>query len=282
MKVFLAPAEMQRFSSSQRSRDLKIGLVPTMGCLHEGHLSLIRKSKEMCNLTVVSIFVNPTQFGPNEDYERYPRAFEKDSMLCAEAGVDAIFHPDASSMYAKDHSVYVHETELSKELCGKFRPGHFQGVTTIVAKLFNIVQPDMAFFGMKDAQQARIIEKMTQELDFGIQIVIAPTVRENDGLAMSSRNKYLSPENRVKAAAIYQSLLFASKTIASGERSADSVIEKMKKIVLDADHSAKIEYIEIVALHDLKPIRHFEGSILIAVAVHIGGTRLIDNIVVTI
>jgi pantoate--beta-alanine ligase len=239
----------------------------------------VRKAREISDFVVVSIFVNPIQFGPSEDLSRYPRDFDRDRDLCDKAGAHVIFCPAADEMYPPGHSTYVEETVLSKGLCGASRPGHFRGVATVVAKLFNIVQPDIAVFGQKDAQQARVIEQMVSDLDFRIRLIIAPIVREPDGLAMSSRNTYLSPDDRRDAVCIYKALLLARNLCGQGVVRTDAIKDRMKAVIGEAG-SAKIEYIETVDHRTLEPVDVIKGTTLIAVAVKIGRTRLIDNIIV--
>jgi pantoate--beta-alanine ligase len=279
MRTIQHVADMQRVALRLRREGKRIGFVPTMGFLHEGHLSLIRAAKEMSDVMVVSIFVNPIQFGPGEDFGRYPRAPRKDSRLCRDAGTDILFVPDASGMYAPDHSVYVEETRLSKGLCGASRAGHFRGVATIVAKLFNIVQPDVAVFGQKDAQQARVIQQMARDLSFPVQIVVAPTVREAGGLAMSSRNAYLSAGERQQAERISRALKLAVSMAGDGTRETLTIKRKMREVIGET-RSIGIEYIETVDLQTLEPVRKVERKTLVAVAVRIGKTRLIDNTVI--
>lgn len=257
----------------------KIGFVPTMGCLHEGHLSLIRKAKALSDFVVVSIFVNPIQFGPNEDYDRYPRTFEKDCKLCEKEGVDLIFHPDVSEMYPSNFSTFVEvEGQISSILCGIKRPGHFKGVTTVVSKLFNIVEPDLAIFGQKDAQQAFIIKKMVKDLNFDIEIIVSDIVREEDGLAMSSRNTYLSEEERKVAPLIYKGLLEALKLFKEGEKDSTILKNKVKEIICTSS-LFRIDYIEVVDLKSFSYVDRVEEEALLAVAVFLGKTRLIDNII---
>ncbi len=254
-----------------------IGFVPTMGALHEGHLSLVRAAKKECGFTAVSIFVNPIQFGPKEDLKKYPRDFNEDEQLLGREKVDLIFYPSIESMYTKDFSVYVEETSLSRYLCGKSRPGHFRGVCTVVTKLFNIVSPDAAYFGRKDYQQAQIIKRMVKDLNFSLKIRVMPLIREKDGLAMSSRNAYLSPEERKKALCLYHSLKLASKMVKDGERSSNTIIRGMKRLIRGEASRARIDYVSIVDTETLKDIKKIEGRALAAVAVYIGKTRLIDN-----
>ncbi len=262
-----------------RKEDKSIGFVPTMGYLHEGHLNLIRKARKENDIVVVSIFVNPTQFGEGEDFEAYPRDLNRDASLCEKEGVDYIFAPDVSQMYPDGNPlVYVDVLKLSDHLCGRFRPGHFRGVLTVVAKLFNIVMPDKAYFGKKDIQQLRIIMQMVKDLNFPIEIVPVETTREKDGLAMSSRNTYLSPEERAVAPRIYQALLYGFNLIKNGEREASTVIEKVLE-QLENIPGARVQYVQIVSWDDLQPIKEItDGIYILATAVFLGPARLIDNI----
>jgi len=255
-----------------------VGLVPTMGYLHEGHLSLVDEAKKRCNFIVMSIFVNPTQFGPNEDLDKYPRDFERDEKLAQQRGVDLIFYPNVAEMYPKPYFTYVMTEQLSKTLCGASRPIHFRGVTTIVSKLFNIVQPDIAVFGQKDAQQAIIIRRMVDDLNFPVQVVVAPIVREADGLAMSSRNVYLSPEERQQAPIIFRALKSAKELVLNGNRDALAVAELIRRTIGES-RLAEIEYIEIVNSITLENVQNIESGNFVAVAVRFGKTRLIDNLV---
>jgi len=268
---------MQKYSRALKRQNKKIGFVPTMGYLHEGHLSLVRQSIKENDITVASIFVNPLQFGPKEDFKKYPRAIKRDEAMLKKAGVDALFYPTAAGMYREPYYTYVDVGRLSGQLCGRSRPGHFKGVATVVAKLFNLVRPDTAYFGQKDAQQAVIIKQMAEDLNVGIRIKTMPTVREKDGLAMSSRNTYLKPEERKDAAILYKSLLLAKRMIGPGRSSAGEIISKMKALIKQKK-SAKIDYVEIVDEKTLKPVSKARGGILIALAVYIGKTRLIDNL----
>lgn len=262
----------------EKSNGKSIGFVPTMGFLHEGHLSLMREAKKETDFVVVSIFVNPTQFGPNEDLESYPRDLTRDLALCASVGVDLIFVPEVEEMYPEGYSTYVVcEGEITKKLCGASRPTHFKGVTSVVAKLFNMVSPHKAFFGQKDAQQVAIIKKMVRELNIDIEIVSCPIVREPDGLAMSSRNTYLSPEERVDARVLSQALNEVKQQLDSGVRDVKILLEGMKLKISDCQ-SAKIDYISIVNANTLEDIDLIQGEVLVALAVKIGKTRLIDNL----
>jgi len=279
MEVITDVVSMQEVAEEARRAGKRIGFVPTMGALHEGHLSLIRKARPVCDLLVVSIYVNPTQFAVGEDLERYPRRLEEDTKTCQVEGVDIIFLPDDGSMYPDDFCTYVNVRGLSEILCGMSRPNHFQGVTTIVAKLFNIVKPHFAVFGQKDAQQAMIIKRMTADLNWDIDIEVAPTVREQDGLAMSSRNSYLSPEERKSAIPLYMALSTAKEMVLSGERRAQILKERMKEII--SSHPLnRIDYIAVVEAKTLKDVLKLEGETLLALAVFVGKTRLIDNIII--
>ena len=271
--------DMKKLSEKYLKENKTIGFVPTMGFLHEGHLSLVRRAREENDIVVVSIFVNPTQFGPNEDYESYPRDFERDVKLLKELNVDVVFYPSVEEMYPKDFSTYVEETKLSRYLCGKSRPGHFRGVCTIVTKLFNIVRPTRAYFGQKDAQQFRVIKRMVRDLNMDVELVECPIVREHDGLAMSSRNIYLSDDERAQALALYNSLKLAENLIKNGERDAEVVKNAMKEFLSRYD-KVKIDYVEIVDEETLEPVKHIEGKVIVAIACWVGKARLIDNVIV--
>ena len=255
---------------------LTVGFVPTMGYLHEGHKSLMESARANNDKVVVSVFVNPMQFGPNEDLESYPRDFEKDSALCESVGVDLIFHPEPEEMYADGFCSYVDMNGLTGELCGKSRPIHFRGVQTVVLKLFNIVKPDRAYFGQKDAQQLAVIRRMVKDLNVDTEIVGCPIIREEDGLAKSSRNTYLSADERKAATVLNRSLQAAENLYKSGERKAE-VLTGAIRSYLDKEPLAKIDYVELVDWNTLETVEKAEGSILIAIAVYIGKTRLIDN-----
>ena len=278
MKVINTIREMRHWAKSEYRQGNSIGLVPTMGFLHEGHLSLIKESKEKTDRTVVSIYVNPTQFAPEEDLERYPRDFKRDEQLCQDLGVDVIFYPSNQEMYLAEHRTFVMTEKLSKVLCGRTRPTHFKGVTTVVMKLFNIVQPDIAVFGQKDAQQAIIIQKMVDDLNIDVNLHIAPTVREPDGLAMSSRNKYLNAQEREQATVLYNSLQMAKNEFESGIRDAGRIRRKMIKLI-EAKPSVRIDYVDLVDANTLTKANVIDNKILVAIAVYFGKTRLIDNIV---
>lgn len=277
MKIIESPEEMQKQARLLRQSGEYISFVPTMGFLHEGHLSLIRIAKEYADIVVVSIFVNPAQFGPNEDLASYPRDFERDEKLCREAGADFLFYPTPENMYLDNHSIWLSEESLSTVLCGASRPGHFRGVCTVVAKLLNIVQPDFMVLGAKDAQQLRVLRRMVRDLNFAVKIIAAPTVRETDGLAMSSRNKYLTPSERNEAVCLYQSLEKAKALFAAGERDAEK-IKGAVRAVIEAT-SGRVDYIELVDDESLQPVKVLKAPALLALAVKFSGARLIDNAV---
>ncbi|MDD5596152.1 MAG: pantoate--beta-alanine ligase [Candidatus Omnitrophica bacterium] len=277
MKIVRGIKLMQEISHRQKSKGRSIGFIPTMGALHEGHLSLIRKARRENDFLVVSIFVNPTQFGRNEDFGKYPRVLKKDALLCKKAGVDAIFYPFAKEMYPSEYKTYVEVEDLSQVLCGKFRPGHFRGMATVVNKLLNIVSPNRAYFGQKDAQQAVIIRKMVSDLNLPVKVEVLPTVRQADGLALSSRNTYLKPQERKDALVLSQSLKLAKNLIRQGKVDSQAIIKAMAKLIR-VKKNAKIDYIAIVDAQNLKPLKKVSGKCLIALAVRIGKTRLIDNL----
>lgn len=278
MKIVRLPAELQTDMLALRRAGRRIGLVPTMGCLHEGHASLIRLARQHAEVVVVTLFVNPTQFGPSEDFARYPRTFEHDADLCRAEGADVLFAPAADAMYAADRSTWITEESLARGLCGASRPGHFRGVCTVVAKLFNLAVPDVAVFGEKDAQQLRVIRRMVRDLDIPVQIVPGPTVREPDGLAMSSRNRYLSPEARREAICLRRALDRAEALVQGGERSVAAIRSAMEAVVGEAT-SARIDYIALVDDETMEPLETLERPALVALAVFVGGVRLIDNTV---
>jgi len=255
-----------------------IGFVPTMGYLHEGHLSLVKAAKKHTDVVVMSIFVNPLQFGPREDFEKYPRDIKRDEQLASEAGVDVIFCPSAKDMYPEGYATYVNVETLTETLCGASRPGHFKGVTTVVAKLFHIVKPDVAYFGQKDAQQAIIIKKMVQDLNLDIEIKVMPIIRESDGLAMSSRNVNLSEEERREALVLHQALKKAEAMIDDGERDAKKIAKTMEAMIGQTGNVRK-DYLSIVDAKHLDPVATVSGEVVIAVAAFVGKTRLIDNII---
>ncbi len=267
---------MKALTAEWRTAGRTIGFVPTMGYLHEGHLSLVRGSKKRCGATIVSIFVNPAQFGPGEDLQRYPRDLERDAAMLEREGVDTLFVPAAEDVYPPGYRTHVEVHGLQDRLCGRTRPGHFRGVATIVLKLFNIVRPDVAFFGAKDAQQAVIIEKMARDLDLDVEIAVGPIVREPDGLAMSSRNAYLSPDERRAATVLSRSLAEAERLVRAGERDAARLMDRVKDVIA-GEPLARLDYAEIVEAGTLEPVVEVRGETLILLAVVIGRARLIDN-----
>lgn len=262
-----------------RHRGLTVGFVPTMGALHEGHASLIRAARAETGFVVVSLFVNPTQFGPHEDLDRYPRTFEADKKLCACEGADLLFAPSVEKMYPPGFRTFVEVTGLQDGLCGHARPGHFRGVATIVLKLFNIVNPDVSYFGQKDAQQARLIQQMAKDLHLPVKVKVCPTVREADGLALSSRNRYLSAAERQEAIMLFQALTEAQTVIRSGETRPNVIRQLMEARIAKASHAC-IDYVSIVDADSLEPVEQLKGLVLLALAVRFGQTRLIDNLVV--
>lgn len=278
MQIIRKIRSLRKKISELKIEGKTIGFVPTMGALHEGHFSLIRQARKVNDSVAVSIFVNPLQFGQKEDFKKYPRNLKQDASLCRREKVDIIFYPDTKEFYPADYKTYVQVESLSGVLCGKFRPGHFKGVTTVVLKLFNLIEPDIAYFGQKDAQQAVIIRRMAKDLNLEVKIKVMPTVRETDGLAMSSRNVYLSEEERKDALVLYQSLNSAKELIKKGVRDADKIIDSMKKFIRQKKR-ARVDYVSIVDLDNLEPIKQISGICLIAAAVWIGKTRLIDNII---
>lgn len=281
MKVVDTIPRMLTLVKMLKKEGKSVGFVPTMGYLHEGHLSLVRAAKKHVDVVVMSIFVNPIQFGPKEDFEKYPRDFKRDEELATTAGVDIIFAPSVKEMYPDGYSTYVVVECLTETMCAGSRPGHFKGVATVVAKLFDIVRPEIAYFGQKDAQQAMVIKKMAEDLNMGIEIKMMPTVREPDGLAMSSRNVYLSPPERKDAAVLYESLKKAESLIKSGERDAKKIAAAVEGPI-KAVPTAKIDYVSITDTSRLKEVSEITGETLVALAVFIGKTRLIDNIIVKV
>jgi pantoate--beta-alanine ligase len=277
MKIYKTIAEMRTASRQVRRDEERLGFVPTMGALHEGHLSLVRAAKAKCDVVAVSIFVNPLQFGPSEDLAKYPRTFEPDRELLEKEGVDILFAPTPDEMYPAGAVTYVTVEGLSEKLCGRSRPGHFRGVTTVVAKLFHIVEPDLAFFGQKDAAQATIICRMVRDLNLPVEIVICPIMREPDGLAMSSRNAYLSPQARKSALVLQRSLTRVRNRFDQGERDTAKLIEAGKEVVAQ-EPAVRLDYFEIVDPATLDPVRELTNNVLVAVAAFAGNTRLIDNI----
>ena len=268
--------EMQSWSEDERCAGRRIALVPTMGFLHEGHLSLAREGRKRGDLLVVSLFVNPKQFAPDEDYKNYPRNLERDQKLLEGEGVDVLFHPSVEEMYSQDCQTHVEVKKLDRLLCGAFRPGHFRGVTTVIVKLFNIVRPRVAVFGLKDYQQFQIIRRMVEDLDFGIEIVGHPIVREKDGLAMSSRNAYLSRQEREAALCLYRSLEKAESLVHRGEREGGRILNPVRDEIAK-EPLARLEYASLCDPWSLEELKNIDGEALLALAVWIGKARLIDN-----
>ncbi|MGC1677314.1 MAG: pantoate--beta-alanine ligase [Candidatus Binataceae bacterium] len=280
MQIISHPDEMARWSDASRARGERIALVPTMGFLHDGHMTLMRQGRSRADALVASIFVNPTQFGPNEDLARYPRDFERDLAMLGTVPVDVVFAPEASAMYSADAETWVEVTGVTRGLCGPFRPGHFRGVTTIVAKLFNIVKPHLAVFGEKDFQQLRAIERMVTDLNFDLEILPVPIVREKDGLAMSSRNAYLSRDQRERALALSLALRAARDRFKCGSCCVEELVAVVSR-VLRRTPGIEVEYVEVVDARTLAPTRSLDAPLLIAIAARVGKTRLIDNTVLS-
>jgi pantoate--beta-alanine ligase len=280
MLILTSAAEVTAVSKEVHRAGKRVGFVPTMGALHEGHLSLVRSASSQTDVVIASVFVNPTQFGPNEDFSKYPRNAEKDSAMLAAEKTDYLFLPSVEEMYPSGATTWVEVEGLSEKLDGRSRPGHFRGVTTVVAKLFNIVQPDFAFFGQKDAAQVAIVNKMVRDLNFDVRIVVCPIVRELDGLAMSSRNAYLNPEQRKQALVLYRSLMRVQTLADQGESSAARLRVAGEQLMAE-EPAVKLDYFEIVNRDTLDPVDDIAGGALVAVAAYAGSTRLIDNIVVT-
>ncbi len=278
MKIAETVKEVREQVHAWKKEGLSVGLVPTMGYLHEGHKSLIDKAVEQNDRVVVSVFVNPIQFGPSEDLASYPRDLARDAGLCEDAGADLVFHPADEEMYFTDFCTYVDMDDLTKGLCGKTRPTHFRGVCTVVSKLFHIVVPDRAYFGQKDAQQLAVIRRMVRDLNFELEIVGCPIVRESDGLAKSSRNTYLSKDERKAAVILHKGLIAGEELLKSGEREAAKIVGTIKEVI-ESEPLAKIDYVELVDWNTLKPVDTVQGEVLGAVAVYIGKTRLIDNFI---
>ncbi|MBM4025190.1 MAG: pantoate--beta-alanine ligase [Planctomycetes bacterium] len=279
MQVTTTITEIRAWVRQARAAGRTVGFVPTMGALHVGHTSLIDAAAERCDCVVVSIFVNPTQFGAGEDFARYPRPLENDLALCAEHGVDTVFAPSPAEMYPRENLTWVAVEKISEPLCGRFRPGHFRGVATVCTKLFNIVGPDLAFFGQKDAQQVAVIRRMVADLNLPLEIVVCPTVREPDGLAMSSRNQYLSPQERKEAPVIYRALQRSAELIRAGETDSAQIVGRMSEVLRQVP-GLQIEYVSLVDADTLEDLPQICGRVLVAVAGRLGPTRLIDNIVV--
>jgi pantoate--beta-alanine ligase len=278
MKVYKTIRTLRKDIDKAGLKSGIVGFVPTMGFLHEGHMSLIRKARKDSGCVAVSIFVNPAQFGPKEDFKKYPVDLKKDLALCKRSGVDMVFIPDPVVMYPKGFSTYVNVEGLTEGLCGAFRPGHFRGVATVVMKFLNIVRPDIMYLGQKDAQQAIVLKKMVKDLDMPVKIKVLPTVRERDGLAMSSRNAYLTPGERVKAVSLYKSLRLAKSLYDGGEERANIIISRMRGLLFKTS-GVKIDYISVVDSETLTNVRKISGKALVAIAARIGKTRLIDNII---
>jgi pantoate--beta-alanine ligase len=279
MRTVTTINEMQTLSNEMR-KDKRIGFVPTMGYLHEGHLALVRKARELGDIVVASIFINPTQFGPKEDLAKYPRDFDRDANLLDQEKTDIIFFPDSKEIYPKGYSTYVQVRDLQNHLCGKSRTGHFVGVATVVTKLFNIVKPHFAVFGQKDYQQLKVIERMVQDLNMDVEIIGYPTIREQDGLAMSSRNTYLSPDERSRALLISTSLAEAERLFRNGTRDA-SLLKREVERILKSKEGVDIEYVSIADPETLEDLEQIKDKALVAIACHVGKTRLIDNTVLT-
>ena len=278
MDVITSVQQMKLFSARARATNKRIAFVPTMGFLHEGHLSLMREGKKQGDILIVSIFVNPTQFGPSEDFEKYPRDFVRDSRMAESVGVDVLFAPEASEMYPPDHQSFIRVTEVTRGLCGKSRPTHFQGVATVVGMLFNIVRPHVALFGEKDYQQLITIQQMVKDLQMDVEVVGMPIIREVDGLAMSSRNTYLQPEERKAALSLHRSLKRARELIFNGECRAGHLINEMSEVI-QLEPLVRMDYIEICDARTLEPVDRIDRDVVIALAAYVGKVRLIDNFV---
>lgn len=281
MEVIATKGELRSFIGEARKRGRRVSFVPTMGALHAGHKACIARARELGDFLVVSIFVNPTQFGPGEDFDAYPRPLDEDLATLRKWQCDLAFVPEAEEVYPTSQRTWVEVEEITEGLCGRFRPGHFRGVATVVAKLFNMVQPDVVVFGQKDAQQALVIKEMASQLDFPIEIILCATVREADGLAVSSRNRYLSREQRERAVGLYRALCRGRRILEEGERSttriADAMAEELRRNGVD-----RIDYVEIVSVPELQPLRKARGKILMAIAAWVDETRLIDNFVLDV
>lgn len=278
MKTVGTVQELRQFLRPLRDR--RIGLVPTMGYLHEGHVSLIRRARKECDVVVLSVFVNPLQFGPREDYDRYPRDLDRDARIAEQTGVDVLFAPSVEEMYPEKPLTTVTVSRLTDRLCGASRPGHFDGVATVVAKLFHIVEPDRAYFGLKDAQQVAVVERMVRDLHFPVEIIPCPTVREKDGLAVSSRNVYLSEEEREQATVLSAGLREVAEKVQAGEMTRSRQVIDYLQGRISSKPLARIDYVDVLTYPDLTPVDALQGQrILVAVAVHFGSTRLIDNVI---
>lgn len=280
MEVIKSVFNLRKIINKEKKADKIIGFVPTMGYLHKGHVALIKEAKNNCDYVIVSIYVNPTQFGVNEDLESYPKDLDKDLAICEEENVDIVFTPPDEEVYSEGFQTFVDVGETSKILCGAKREGHFRGVATIVAKLFNIVQPDKAYFGLKDYQQLKVIERMTQDLNFNIDIIGVPTVRDKDGIATSSRNSYLSEDERAQAKCIYQSLCEVKNLISKGVKDTKE-LKQAVNIILDNKDKLRIDYLEFINPQTFEDIEEIEDEILVAIAAYVGKARLIDNILIS-
>ena len=278
MQIVSTVEEVRKQVKKWREEGLSVGLVPTMGYLHEGHKSLIDKAVEQNDRVVVSVFVNPIQFGPNEDLATYPRDLERDAALCENAGANLIFHPEPENMYESDFCSFIDMDGLTKGLCGKTRPTHFRGVCTVVGKLFNIVEPDRAYFGQKDAQQLAVIRRMVRDLNFNLEVIGCPIIREDDGLAKSSRNTYLSKDERKAALILSKAVKLGEDMAKAGEKDTDKIVSEMIKFI-ETEPMAKIDYVQAVDAVSVKPVKEMTAQVLVAMAVYIGKTRLIDNFI---
>ncbi len=281
MQIANTAGELQGHVTKARAQGLSVGLAPTMGALHAGHLSLIRAARKETGFVVVSIFVNPTQFAPGEDFQRYPRTWEADLRACENEQADLVFAPSVDEVYPQGFRTFVEVTELQDVLCGRFRPGHFRGVATVVLKLFNMVRPDVAYFGQKDAQQVQVIRQMVRDLNLPVEVRVCPIVREPDGLALSSRNAYLTPGERRQATCLFRALSAAKTLVDAGERDPARVRQAMLQVI-EATPGAVLDYAELVDADTLRPVDRLQGEVLAAVAVRFGTTRLIDNLVLTV
>ena len=281
MRIVKTIKKLRQILDDACRKGQKIGFVPTMGCFHEGHLSLMRQAKKECDLCLVSIYVNPKQFGPQEDLKTYPRDIKRDATMIQKENVDILFIPSDNVVYPNGYLTYIDVEKISTTLCGKYRPGHFSGVATVVAKLLNMVRPDVMYLGQKDAQQVVVVSKMVKDLDFPVSIRVVPTAREQDGLAMSSRNIYLTIQERLQASILYSSLDGAAKCIRDGERSASKIISGIQKKITQ-ESSGKIQYVACVDAVTLEPLKVLTGKVVIALSVFFGKTRLIDNVIIPI
>lgn len=281
MRIIRSAVQLRRVLNAARRKAKTIGFVPTMGCLHDGHAALMRRAKKDHDLCVVSIYVNPKQFAPHEDFRHYPRDLRRDLALARKEKVDIIFLPSDNVIYPKGYLTYIDVEKLSRALCGKFRPGHFKGVATVVAKLLNIVQPHVLYLGQKDAQQVVVLKTMVRDLDLPVAVKVVPTIRDKDGLAMSSRNVYLSPQQRREATVLYRALWIAKARIKSGERSVSAIVRLITQTIR-RESGGKVQYVACVDALTLKPFKTLKGSTLIALAVFFGATRLIDNVTVRV